>query len=471
MSSAKTLILFLTLTVLGACAAPVTAPAPVITAATAIPSATELADADETLAASRLGLADAQWGYIVVDAETGSVLETRNGDTGFPPASTAKLPTMIAALGILGPTYRFTTQLLARGTLTSGTLSGDLVLAGDGDPLLTAGDLRALAIRLRDIGIVKVDGRFLYASAIPVLAEVEPNQPPTAPYNQGLGGLNIEFNRVLLTDGGTMYTTPPEALQLVPATSDPGRPLAELPVRDPARLAALILRRLAMAEGITLPVPEAGPPPPGAVSLAQVHSQPLIEIARAGLEYSNNMVAEVTGLAASQALGSGAETLRGSADTLGIWLEDEIDGLRQFATALANHSGLSTVSQISPRQMSLILDYALKRRFDGWRFDSLLTPGGTRDTLRGRFRDPDTAYRVWAKSGTMRYIKGLAGYLDAHSGRRLIFALFVHDPKLRDAMENDPDRSGAAARAASADWRKRSDIFEAVLVGGWIMRH
>lgn len=467
MSSAKTLIIFLTLSVLAACAAP----APVTTTATTIPAATELAEADEAQAATRLGLADAQWGYIVVDAETGSVLETRNSDTGFPPASTAKLPTMIAALGILGPTYRFTTQVLARGTLTSGTLSGDLVLAGDGDPLLTAGDLRALAIRLKDIGIDKVDGRFLYASALPVFVEVEPDQPPTAPYNQGLGGLNIEFNRVLLSGGGTPYTTPPEALQLVPRGAGPERPLAELPVRDPARLAALILRRFAMAEGIALPDPEAGPPPPGAVALAQVHSQPLIEIARAGLEYSNNMVAEVTGLAASQALGSGAETLRGSADTLGIWLEDEVDGLRQFATALANHSGLSTVSQISPRQMSLILGYALKRRFDGWRFDSLLTPGGTRDTLRGRFRTPDTAYRVWAKSGTMRYIKGLAGYLDALSGRRLIFALFVHDPKLRDALEKDPDRFGAAARAASTDWRKRSDVFEEVLVGGWIRRH
>ncbi len=467
MSSAKTLILFLTLSVLGACAAP----APVTSTATIIPAASELAHADESKAATALGLADAQWGYIVVDAETGSVLETQNGDTGFPPASTAKLPTMIAALGILGPTYRFTTQLLARGTLTSGTLSGDLVLAGDGDPLLTAGDLRALAIRLRDIGIDSVDGRFLYASALPVLAEVEPDQPPTAPYNQGLSGLNIEFNRVLLSGVGTPYTTPPEALQLVPRGTGPARPLAELPVRDPARLAALILRRFAMAEGITLPAPEAGPPPPGAVSLAQVHSQPLIEIARGGLEYSNNMVAEVTGLAASQALGSGADTLRGSADTLGIWLEGQINGLNQFATALANHSGLSTVSQMTPRQMSLILEYALKRRFDGWRFDSLLTPGGTRDTLRGRFRDPDTTYRVWAKSGTMRYIKGLAGYLDAYSGRRLIFALFVHDPKLREALENDPDRFGAAARAASADWRKRSDIFEEVLVGDWIRRH
>ncbi|WNK00996.1 D-alanyl-D-alanine carboxypeptidase [Thalassospiraceae bacterium LMO-JJ14] len=430
----------------------------------------------EPEAAQALGLREAAWGYLLMDATSGAVLEAHNADAGFPPASTAKLPTMIAALGILGPTYRFTTQLLARGKLKAGVLSGDLVLAGDGDPLLTAGDLRALAIRMKDIGITRLDGRFLYASAIPVLAEVEPAQPLNAAYNQGLGGLNIEFNRVLLTRNGDaadppFHTTPPEALTLVPSFAGTGPEQEELPVRAPGKLAALMLRRFALAEGIALPDPEAGPPPPGAVSLAQIRSQPLIEIARAGLEYSNNMVAEVAGLAASRALGSGAETLQSSADTLGIWLEGEVGGLGKFATALANHSGLSTASRVTPRQMTLILKYALERRFDGWRFDSLLTPSGARNTLRGRFRDPDTALRIWAKSGTMRYIKGLAGYLDARSGKRLIFALFVHDPVLRDRLENDPARFGARSRSASTSWRDRSDNFEAALISRWIRNY
>ncbi len=429
-----------------------------------------LAGMDEKAAAEAAGIAGADWGYLVVDAKSGEVLESRNADHGFPPASTAKLPTMIAALGVLGPTYRFTTQVMAQGTLKRGVLSGDLVLAGDGDPLLTAGDLKALAIRLRDIGIKKVDGRFIYTSALPVLAEVEPTQPATAPYNQGLGGLNIEFNRVPLTrsSDGTAYTTPPEAAAMVPEALDAGASSTELPVRAPGKLAASVMHRFAKAEGIILPVSESGTPPPSAVSLAQIKSQPLIEIARAGLEYSNNMVAEVVGMASSRRLGSSAETLRASADTLGVWLERNVDGLTGFATALENHSGLSTVSRITPAQMTALLKFALVRRFDGWRFDSLLTSGGTRDTLRGRFRDPDSAYRVWAKSGTMRYIKGLAGYLDAHSGRKLIFALFVHDPVLRAKLEADPERYGTASRRASSDWRNRSDAFESGLVTRWL---
>ena len=193
-----------------------------------------------------------------------------------------------------------------------------------------------------------------------------------------------------------------------------------------------------------------------------------MEIARAGLKYSNNMVAEVIGLAASRALGNPGDTLQASADRLGIWMERNIPGLNNFATSLANHSGLSTASRVSPSLMTAILKHALTQRFDGWRIDSLLTTGGTNDALRSRFRDPATAYRVWAKSGTMRYIKGLTGYLDAHSGRRLIFALFVYDPVLRGKLEADPERHKRAARVASDNWRNATDDFEAALIRRWI---
>jgi serine-type D-Ala-D-Ala carboxypeptidase/endopeptidase (penicillin-binding protein 4) len=433
----------------------------------------QLMASDEQAAAQSLALGNAEWGYLLVDAASGKVLASRHPDTGFPPASTAKLPTMIAALGILRPTYRFTTQILAQGSLKSGVLAGDIVLAGDGDPLLTAGDLRALTVRIKDIGITSVEGRFIYTSALPVLAEIESTQPATAAYNQGLSGLNIEFNRVTLSrpSGDGAYTSPSEALPLVPDFPQGAGAPYDLPVRAPDRLAALMLQRFAKAEGIVLPDPEPGIPPPGAVSLAQIRSQPLLEIARAGLEYSNNMLAEVVGLSAARALGNSTDTLQGSADTLGVWLEREVTGLSRFATALANHSGLSTESRITPRQMTLLLSHALGQRFDGWRFDSLLSPGGRRDTLRGRFKDPETSYRVWAKSGTMRYIKGLAGYLDAESGRRLVFALFMHDPALRNRLEHDPERFSIQSRRTSSDWRDRTDLFEAALIRQWIKNY
>lgn len=440
------------------------------------PDIASIAAMDDTTAMQALGLNSTDWGYLVLDAATGNVVAAHQPDVVFPPASTAKLPTMIAALSILGPSYRFTTQIHARGILKAGVLQGDLVLSGDGDPLLTAGDLRALAIRLKDIGITKVDGRFLFHSAMPEFAEVEASQPETAPYNQGLSGLNLEFNRAILTrpsqrsDDGA-YTTPPEALPYTPADVRKIAGQYALPVQKPAALTASMFRKFAAMEGIDLPLPSAGSPPKNAIILAQIKSHPLIEIARAGLEYSNNMVAEIVGLAASRNQNDAISTLAESANMLGGWLDQEVPGLDGFETALANHSGLSTLSRISPRQMAALLGYAKNKHFDGWRFDALLAPGGARDNFRGRFRSPALAYRVWAKSGTMRYIKGLAGYLDAASGKRLVFTIFVYDQTKRDQLENDPERFSSDARRQSSKWRNDVEHFEEGLIQRWITAH
>lgn len=461
MKSQKPFVAVILLGLITGCAAPVSPPTPQIT-----PSGNDL-----TLAES-FGISDAQWGYLVIDAESGDIVTQENADISFPPASTAKLPTAIAALNILKPTYRFSTQLLAQGKLQSGVLTGELTLSGNGDPLMSVGDIRALATRLKDIGVRKVDGRFLYHSVLPTFTEVERTQPASAPYNQGISGLNLEFNRAIKTrqSSGT-YVTPNEADDLIAAKELGTGWESSVPVQKPDTLTARVFARFARIEGIDLPVPQRGIPAPNSVILAEIRSQPLIEIARAGLEYSNNMVAEVMGLAASRALGGSATTLQSSADQLGVWMERNIPGLDSFATALSNHSGLSTQSRVTPRQMTTILLHAMKHRFDGWRIDSLMRPGGTRDALRSRFRDPDTAYRVWAKSGTMRYIKGIVGYLDAHSGRRLIFALYVYDPKRRAELEVDPERYGVAARQTSTAWRRASDAFEAALIRRWITTH
>ena len=121
--------------------------------------------------------------------------------------------------------------------------------------------------------------------------------------------------------------------------------------------------------------------------------------------------------------------------------------------------------------MAALLGYAKNKHFDGWRFDALLAPGGARDNFRGRFRSPELGYRVWAKSGTMRYIKGLAGYLDAVSGKRLIFSIFVYDQAKRDQLENDPARFSSHARRQSSQWRNDVEHFEEGLIQRWITTH
>ncbi len=80
----------------------------------------------------------ADWGILVEDERTGQVLYEHNADHFFTPASNAKLFTSTLALNQLGPDYRWRTTLETAGQLEpDGTLKGDLVLVGRGDPNLS----------------------------------------------------------------------------------------------------------------------------------------------------------------------------------------------------------------------------------------------------------------------------------------------------------------------------------------------
>jgi D-alanyl-D-alanine carboxypeptidase/D-alanyl-D-alanine-endopeptidase (penicillin-binding protein 4) len=83
-------------------------------------------------------LAHAFVGMQVVDLSSGRVLYARNSARLFVPASNMKLFTTALALTKLGPDYRFTTQIGADVPIDpAGTLAGDLVLIGGGDPSLS----------------------------------------------------------------------------------------------------------------------------------------------------------------------------------------------------------------------------------------------------------------------------------------------------------------------------------------------
>ncbi len=72
----------------------------------------------------------------VADVETGETVLQWRSDEARNPASTIKLLTTLVALDVLGPAYRWRTDVYAKGKLSSGRLDGDLLLKGYGDPFL-----------------------------------------------------------------------------------------------------------------------------------------------------------------------------------------------------------------------------------------------------------------------------------------------------------------------------------------------
>ncbi|MBE9602843.1 D-alanyl-D-alanine carboxypeptidase/D-alanyl-D-alanine-endopeptidase [Pedobacter sp. MC2016-24] len=87
-------------------------------------------------------LADEQTKYaslslIVLDANTGKTLFAKNENVGLATASTLKTITAATAFSILGKDFQFQTTLGYSGSITAdGTLKGDLIIKGSGDPTL-----------------------------------------------------------------------------------------------------------------------------------------------------------------------------------------------------------------------------------------------------------------------------------------------------------------------------------------------
>jgi D-alanyl-D-alanine carboxypeptidase/D-alanyl-D-alanine-endopeptidase (penicillin-binding protein 4) len=73
------------------------------------------------------------WGYQVLDQSNGHVLASQNAQSMFDPGSTMKIYSIATALRLYGPNYRFTTPAYRQGTVSGGTLNGNLVLVGSGD--------------------------------------------------------------------------------------------------------------------------------------------------------------------------------------------------------------------------------------------------------------------------------------------------------------------------------------------------
>jgi D-alanyl-D-alanine carboxypeptidase/D-alanyl-D-alanine-endopeptidase (penicillin-binding protein 4) len=112
-------------------------------------------------------LAPATVGIKVASLDTGKVLFEQNANKLLSPASNMKLYTVAAAFDRLSPDYRFKTSVYSQAKPESdGTLKGDLIIYGGGDPSLSfrfnngdyAKGINDLADRIVAAGIKRVRG-------------------------------------------------------------------------------------------------------------------------------------------------------------------------------------------------------------------------------------------------------------------------------------------------------------------------
>ncbi|SDZ73040.1 D-alanyl-D-alanine carboxypeptidase / D-alanyl-D-alanine-endopeptidase (penicillin-binding protein 4) [Rubrimonas cliftonensis] len=430
-------------------------------------------------------------GYAVIDARTGERLAALEAATPFAPASVAKAPTALYALERLGLDHRFATTARALGPIEGRRILGDLALVGGGDPELDSADLAALA---RDAAqaVARVEGG-LVVRAGPVAPLIDADQPERAAYNPAVAALNLNFNRVRLRwtrDGAVAllaqsdrHSPETRAVRLETAPKECGCPALAyaadargegwrvregalsgdgalwLPVRAPAAYAADVFRTAAEGAGMVFGAAAAegagGAAAEGA-TVARRLSRPLEEIVVDMLDHSTNLTAEVLGIAATREGGETGSGMAASAAAMNRWAAGRLEAPLDAEIAFDNHSGLSARSRVSPRRMAELL--AAAYRADPAGFAALLP--------RHAFDEeaPEGAV-AHAKTGTMDFVRGLAGYVFTPSGRVLAFAYFANDMARRDATpEIDGSRIGART------WRNRAVTLESALLADWTRR-
>jgi D-alanyl-D-alanine carboxypeptidase/D-alanyl-D-alanine-endopeptidase (penicillin-binding protein 4) len=454
---------------------------------------------------ARSRFAEADIGYLLFDIHDGSVVEAHRPDEPRVPASTLKAVTMIAALQVLGAGYRFTTSLFTTGAIIDNILHGDLYLRGGGDPTLTTDDLHEFITALRQAGISHVAGNFYFdESFLTPATQIEEKQAVIASYNPGLSALSVNYNRIQLhwqqKRGSPVFsssafshakggTVPVLAIttDMLPSEFDrqvkflheeaevdrwllspilPREGWIELPVKsNPGRITALLFQTLCRKNGIDLPSPQPGSVPPEASPFYTHWSAPLPEVATGVLKHSNNLSAELIGQVTSRKLTGRALSVRESATVVANWYRHTLPTAPWDGFVCANHSGLSTATRISPRQLAAILRYGWTVPAGLSTFPDLLTPP-LWERING---SPIPAVR--AKSGTMNYADGLAGYLTATSGRQLGFVILLTDFAQRLTMDETQDVRIEAGDSSSRSWMRRAKGLERGLVNSWIGRY
>lgn len=413
----------------------------------------------------------AVWGIVVRHAG-GDVIYQREPARLLHPASNMKILTLAAAAERLGWDFRFETVVQATAPLDSaGTVRGDVVVVGGGDPTISrrhdgAAVLAAWAEQLWRQGVRRVQGRvigdgarfggttfgdgwqwddFPYGYSAPIsalsfnenTAEVLVTPGLTAGARAGLQLVDAAAPLAIRNDIRTTGAETARRISIRSSAEDPVLTLSgEVPlgyepfrltvaVADPPLYFARAFRAALVARGIVVSGPARsartdpqGPRSPAAPVLIRHRSAPLGEMAGTLMKVSQNLYAELLLHALGEAQGTrGTDAL---AEVLTNW------GVASGQVAVGDGSGLTRYNLVSAATVDLVLSrmFAAPHR-DPWL--AAMPVAGRDGTLQRRLRGTPAEERVFAKTGSIAYVRALSGHAKALDDTWLQFTILANN--------------------------------------------
>ena len=395
----------------------------------------------------------------IEDVNSGEVVLDWMSEEQRNPASTMKLVTTLVALDVLGPAYRWKTDVYALGEIRDGRLDGDLALKGYGDPFLVTQRVWEMQQRIRSEGIDEITGDLLLDDSWFDIGTYDPG----AFDRQPLRAYNVSPNALLMNFKVVRYWFEPDG-EKVSVRLEP--PLDNLAVENRLRVrqgycggyqrgitvsmngandevtfsgrfpngckryamdrAALSHNEFAYglfgslwreSGGVfeggwkNVTIPEDAEP------LLSFDSESLAALIARVNKHSNNVMArQVLYTLSAEVLGPPGTEAGGRA-VVSSWLEEK--GLDVASLSLDNGTGLSREARVSAADMAALLRFAWRQTYMP-EFLSSMSLSGLDGTLRRRFDDGELVGKAHMKTGSLDHVTTLAGYLQSRSGRRFI---------------------------------------------------
>ena len=418
------------------------------------------------------------WAVDVRSLDTGETLYQRNQDRLMMPASNLKIVTLAAAADTLGWDYRFPTSLETSAPIEAGTLKGDLVIRGGGDPTINTRDKRAEAVldewaaALRSAGIQQIDGRIIgndqvfddegigpgwawdylqYGYAAPVGAlqfnedvatltvrpAAQAGDPAQVVLSPG-AGLAI-VNRVTTGTNGSVATIDyrrrldQPILEVSGVVAADSTPLERtVAVVNPTLFFAQCVKDGLIARGIAVTGAAADFDDVAAEIAGQrteprtivtTQSPPLRDVATVLMKVSQNLYAE-TLLKALGAARGGLGTFEGGLTAVRGALTSW--GIRDDAYVNADGSGLSRYNYVTAATVTAVLEREYKSQ-NRDAFMSTFPIAGKDGSMASRLQRTRAAGNALVKTGSISNVRAVSGYVKSRDGEMLVFSIIAND--------------------------------------------
>lgn len=428
---------------------------------------------------ARKELVGATVGIYAMEYPTGRLLYQLQPDAALMPASSIKVLTAAAFIEAFGGDHRFTTRLFTDGT--------SLWLVGGGDPGLDAEDLKTLARKAKDSGLLKVRQVYVDTSLFD-----DQDLPPhydtkdtDAWYRPSVGAAAVEDGCLVVkitpgtrVGGGVLVEVSPQTDYFIvdntAVTTEDDRGDLEVRVRtsrgragiyvrgslplgskgaavrrrvpDPNVLAGWLLIRELKNAGVrvTERAPEIRTTPGDAQAVCSIRSNRVRADVIRMVKRSNNFVAEQL----TKNLGTDCSPRTWACSLKRMRALVHRIGLRSGTFRLENGSGLYDANRLSPRQLVRFYLEAANRSSIAPVLLQAFAVAGEAGTLYRRLRE--VKGRVRGKTGTLDGVCAIAGRADLQSGREIWFAILIND-----------------ARAPVSQLRRLQDKMILAIMGEW----